>query len=392
MTFTYMLNKIQENLVETYAANNEHRFFSIFEGPIKPPPTRFSLEVDQVGFYYVISNNLEVLYGEELNRDFYKTLQDSLKATDTKYFQKFHYNDETLLVMLQPIKVRNDVVGYVAVGQNVTSYEQLLNNVLILLITLTIVFSLGIALMSYILAKRAMKPIQVSYDLQHEFVANASHELRTPLTVLSSSIELMEAEVKQGDTEKLNSHLLDMKSEAFYMNGMLNNLLYLARSDQNQISLNISNVDLANICVQKLRKISRTANHLNFEADVAQDLIIEADQLLVEELIYILLKNAVSYTKSGTIKIKAFKANQNIKIQINDTGIGIPEDEIKFIFERFYRVDKVRNKAGTGLGLAIAKNIVERHYGQIHVESQLNIGSTFIVELPIKHNNLKKGK
>lgn len=381
VSFAQILNKVQENMVESYAANNTDKFFNIYNGPPKPP-NRFELEVDQVSFFYVISKDLNILYGEELNEGFNVELQKNLEPVETKQFKRYEYKGDTLLVMTQAVRMKGEILGYIAVGQNVTTYDHLLKNVLILLIVLLVVSSIGIGVLSYFLARNSMKPIQTSYEQQRQFVANASHELRTPLAVLYSSLELFEEQMNKRGVDYPKDSMDDMKNEANYMNEMLASLLTLTRSDQNQIELNVTNVDVSELLIQRTRRFARTVQHLSFQIDVADELYIEADKILLEELLYILLKNAVTYTKEGHVKVSAAAEGSHIKIEVADTGIGIAEEDLPHIFERFYRADKIRNKSGTGLGLSIAKVITDLHGGQIHVSSELNKGTTFTIELP----------
>ena len=381
--FAQILNKVQENMIESYAANNMEKFLSIYNGPMKPP-NRFELEVDQVSFFYVISRDLEILYGEELHEGFHEELENNLQKINTKQFERYKYSGEDLLVMTQPVRAQGKTLGYLAVGQNVTQYEELLDNVLLLLIALLIISSMGIAALSYFLAKKSMAPIQESYEQQRQFVANASHELRTPLAVLYSSLELFEKQLQDDGVHYAQSTMDDMKNEANYMNDMLSSLLTLTRSDQQQLQLNIQEIDLSLIVMQRTRKLAKTAEHLTFNIDVQNELMVEADKVLIEELLYILLKNATVYTKEGSVRVRAFEQNGYANIEVSDTGMGIGEEDLPHIFERFYRADKNRNKTGTGLGLAIAQVIVQLHNGRIHVESELGKGTTFTITFPIK--------
>lgn len=381
VSFAQILEKVQENMVESYAANNMNKFFHVFDGPPKPP-NRFEVEVDQVSFFYVISNELEILYGEELHDGFHEVLEQSLQPVQTKQFERFDYNGETLLVMTQEVRSQGQTLGYIAVGQDVTQYEELLSHVVWLLVGLLIASSVGIAILSYFLAKKSMAPIQYSYEQQRQFVANASHELRTPLAVFYSSLELFEEQLKQEGVAYSRETMDDMKHEAGYMKEMLASLLTLTRSDQNQLQLNLSEIDLSNIALQRVRRLAKTVEHVSFKLDVADECLVWADKILIEELLYILLKNAVSYTVEGTVSIRVYETSDTAKIEVKDTGNGIAEEDLPHIFERFYRADKTRHTTGTGLGLAIAQVIVKLHNGRIDVVSEVGKGTTFTIELP----------
>lgn len=381
ISFAQILDKIQENMVESYAATNMDKFFNVFNGPPKPPNI-FEVEVNRVNFFYVISNDLEILYGEELHDGFHEVLENNIQPVQTERFERFQYNGETLLVMIQEVRSHGQLLGYIAVGQDVTQYEDLLQNVVWLLIGLLIFSSMGIAVLSYFLAKKSMAPIQYSYEQQRQFVANASHELRTPLAILYSSLELFEEQLKRDGVEYARETMDDMKHEASYMKEMLASLLTLTRSDQQQIQLNVSAVDLSAVALQRVRRIAKTVNHVSFQLDVVEECLIQADKILIEELLYILLKNAVTYTEQGTIAVRVFERTETAILEIEDSGSGITDEDLPHIFERFYRADKTRHTTGTGLGLAIAKVIVKLHNGKISVVSEVGKGSTFTIELP----------
>jgi len=382
LLMSQIMNKIQEDSLESYAANNINKFLNMYAGP-PIPPGQFELEADKVSFYYVISKDLQILYGQELHEGFYKQLQNDLQPVTNKEFKRYEYESENLLVMIQPVRVKGEQLGYIAIGQNVTSYYQLMKNVLVLGIILLILSSIGIAFLSYFLAKKSMQPIQHSYNLQKQFVSNASHELRTPLTVLYSSIELLEEQLKKNGNYPKNQ-VAEIKDEAQYMSEMLNSLLYLARADQNQVKLNIEKLNLSEILLQRTRRFARITNHLRFKINVEDELYMQGDKVLIEELIDIFLKNAITYTKVGYVSISAKQAANVCIVTIEDTGIGISEEDIPFIFDRFYRADKMRTSQGTGLGLSIAKIIIDLHKANVKVNSKLGEGTTFILDLPIK--------
>jgi two-component system sensor histidine kinase VicK len=226
-------------------------------------------------------------------------------------------------------------------------------------------------------------------NMQKEFVANVSHELKTPLTTIKSYVEtLLEGEIEDEVTSIKFLKVVD--EEADRMNRLVSDLLQLSRLDYKREKWNKRNNDIILIIKNVVSKIEFTAKikkqeiYLDFEQDA--NIKINSDKDKIEQVILNILSNAIKYTDvNGEIHIEAFKDKGEAVIKISDNGIGIPEDEIKNVFERFYRVDKARSRAmgGTGLGLSIAKQIIEEHKGRIILESSDGNGTTITIHLPI---------
>ncbi|MFV0504641.1 MAG: sensor histidine kinase [Lachnospirales bacterium] len=229
--------------------------------------------------------------------------------------------------------------------------------------------------------------------LQHEeenkdhFVSNVSHELKTPLSsikVLSESLLLQE----NVENEMYREFLEDINSEIDRMTNIVNDLLTLVKLDQEELMLNIEDVDV-NVFVEKIvKRLRPLANQKGIELifESISSVNIMADKTKLTLAISNLIENGIKYTEVGNILVRVDSDNQNAFITIKDTGYGIPEDELGKIFDRFYRVDKMRTRetGGTGLGLSITHSTVLLHNGSIRVSSKENVGSTFIVRLPIK--------
>jgi signal transduction histidine kinase len=225
---------------------------------------------------------------------------------------------------------------------------------------------------------------------RQEFVSNVSHELKTPLSsikVLSESILLQD----NMPTEVYKEFLQDINNEVDRMTNIINDLLSLVKLDaHNGASLNIKDTDVNKMLREIVKRLNPLAGNKNIELEYEanKDVTIEADEMKLSLAISNLVENGIKYTKSdGRVRVVIDADHQNCFITVQDTGIGISEAEQSKIFDRFYRVDKTRDRetGGTGLGLAITHSTIMMHNGSIKVISSEGEGTTFIVRLPIKH-------
>ncbi len=224
-------------------------------------------------------------------------------------------------------------------------------------------------------------------QLRTEFVSNVSHELKTPLTSIRGFTEtLLEEEL---DLETQQRFLGIILSEADRLSRLINDILNLSRLESPATRLHLQQVDLK----QTVSGVMQILNHLieakgiKVNLDFGPDFpLIEADSDMMAQVFLNLLENAVKYTPAmGGVSIAGRFEATKVIITVSDTGPGIPAKDLPRIFERFYRVEKARSRqaGGTGLGLAIVKHIIERHHGQISVDSRLQQGTTFLITLPI---------
>lgn len=220
---------------------------------------------------------------------------------------------------------------------------------------------------------------------RQEFTANVSHELKTPLTGISGYAEMMaEGMVRQEDIPNFSAQIY---REAQRMIQLVQDIIKLSELDTQQMSnaqsLEFSRVDLAEIA-------ERTGSDMAIQArkaflSLTEDCgpaVIMGNEILLRELCENLAENAIRYNRpGGTVTISTGTAGKRAFLQVKDSGIGIPEDALNRVFERFYRVDKSRSKekGGTGLGLAIVKHIALLHHGEIQMESRINEGTTVTV-------------
>ena len=227
--------------------------------------------------------------------------------------------------------------------------------------------------------------LEQAFKRQKQFTGDASHELRAPLSVIQAESTL--ALQKERSTHEYLKTIETIAQESDHMAGIIKQLLTLARADSGKEHITLSTIHLSEF----INEFCDDANILCKEKFIDLKLVkdnhiyVKAHDRSLKRLMYNLLSNAIRYTQgNGTIIIKVQEKNAWVEISVSDTGIGIPEKDIPFIFDRFYRVDKARSRreGGSGLGLAICKQIVDMHGGIIDVNSQAGKGSTFLVKLP----------
>lgn len=221
--------------------------------------------------------------------------------------------------------------------------------------------------------------------IKKNLITNISHELRTPLTSIKGYIETMEGAT---DIEK-EKYIQVIKRNTERLISMVDDLLVLSELEDKGGKLQIEKIDLKELMtsIVKIFRPSIKDKQLKLVMDIQDDIPnIEADIYKLEQLFINLIDNAIKYTEKGEIivSINLLTANK-VQIKITDTGIGIKEEDVSRIFERFYVVNKARSRqqGGTGLGLSIVKHIVMLHKGEIRVDSRLGLGTRFIITLPV---------
>ncbi|WP_188453436.1 two-component system histidine kinase PnpS [Virgibacillus oceani] len=224
--------------------------------------------------------------------------------------------------------------------------------------------------------------------MRKDFVANVSHELKTPITSIKGFAEtLLDGAMHD---ERANERFLKIiYEESNRLQLLIEDLLTLSRLEKDEFRLNVSEITIDEVLsdIMPLMKHQADKKHIHLTVSQEPGLMIKADVERLKQVFINILANAISYTpENGEVTLLVKETDDYIQLSVEDTGIGIPEDAIPRIFERFYRVDKARsrNTGGTGLGLAIVKHIIEVHNGTITVESELNKGTAFHVYFP-KH-------
>jgi len=313
-------------------------FDSFGEVIMANPPAKKLLEIDQESnlFYNALREMLESMQKEEI------TVMKDLQ-----------FNGRTISVIMTPFYSEQIIVGAVTILRDVT-YERKLDK------------------------------------LRKDFLANVSHELRTPISMLQGYSEAIIDGIVETDDEKKEVAQI-IYDESLRIGRLVNELLDLAKMESGNIQLQYCKTDMEKLTKKIMRKFSNLAKEQEIELDSQldtrlKDVLIDPDR--IEQVLTNLIDNALRHTKrTGKITIKSKKTILGeMLIEVIDTGVGIPEEDLPFVFERFYKADKARIRgSGTGLGLSIVKNIIQAHGGSISVSSKIGQGTTFSIVLPT-HN------
>ena len=225
--------------------------------------------------------------------------------------------------------------------------------------------------------------------LRKDFIANVSHELRTPIALMQGYSEAIVDDIADTKEEK-NELAQIIHDESLRMSRLVNELLDIGRMEAGHIELHKQEIELDTFIEKIYRKFNGLAEDQDIELSLKEELdvktaVFDADR--IEQVFTNLIDNAMSHTEAkGYVNIKVLNTIENLYVEIEDNGSGIPEEDLSFIFERFYKADKSRTrsekKKGTGLGLAITKHIVSAHDGVISVKSKEGIGTTFSFKIP----------
>ncbi|MDP4105381.1 MAG: HAMP domain-containing sensor histidine kinase [Bacillota bacterium] len=331
------------------------------------------------------SNPKNVLLKKELVKISPYTLKKGIKTEELN--GKFY---RILSIQPQHIVINKKQVELIQLIYNINPEVNMLRNMLIIIgigsaAGLFLSFLAGL-----FLANKALIPIQRSWERQSQFAADASHELRTPLAVIQTYLELLFRHPSK-TIEEESETIFKSLSEVKRINKLVEELLTLARSDSNEQQIQPRHFMMDKLIasiVEQFKPIAELKN-IHLKEMIEQDLNYCGDQERLHQLFVILLDNALKFTPAnGAVVISCKKEGNVLKIIVKDNGIGISSEDLPYIFNRFFRVDKSRSRSegGTGLGLSIAKWIVEAHYGQITVESQQKEGTSFIIKLPIRES------
>ena len=296
------------------------------------------------------------------------------------------------------------LVGFIRATQSNEELEAAEEELFWILVIGSMLTLVLIGLGGFWLTRKAIEPIEASFLQLKQFTADASHELRSPLTAIKASVDIMRTHperVHPKDVRKLEA----IAGATLQMNEMLGDLLFLARADADSdipvAQRKLTPVKLNEILQNCFVLLEPLANEkkIVFQSKFREELRVLGDVPQLSRLFSNLLENALQYTPDeGRVSLDLYRQNRSAVISVRDTGIGIAADQINKVFDRFWRADKARSRreGGTGLGLAISAAIVKRHGGRISVTSEPNIGTCFLVRIPMLDNRrstvVKTGK
>jgi len=220
--------------------------------------------------------------------------------------------------------------------------------------------------------------------LRRELMANVSHDLRTPITMIKAYSEML----RDFPSETKPENLQVIIDESDRLTNLINDITELSKLESDVVSLNLEEYDITSDIRSLLNRYSvlKGINGYSFEFEADSDETVLADSHKIQQVLYNLINNAINYSpENSCIVVKQIRKDKHVRIEVKDSGEGIAEENIKYIWDRYYKVDKVHKRAviGTGLGLSIVKNVLQLHNAQFGVISQEGVGSTFWFELPV---------
>jgi heavy metal sensor kinase len=387
----------------------------------KKPKGKFIQIIDSSGKIGAKMNDIET----DVIPTRFNTTERALKGEIV--YETIEDANPRLRMITMPILDNKKITSIVQVGSSLADFDETMKKLLIIMI-ISIPTSISVTIIvGYFMAKKSLKPVDQirkaavkisssnlderidikgrkdelgrlaetfnamiarlkdSFQRINQFSIDVSHELKTPLTILKGETEV--ALRKDRDNGEYVNLLQSNLEEIDRMTRIIDDLLLLSKANTQDIKLNIESISLrdlvADVCVDM--KIFADNKEITLIVDELADVRLIGDELKLRRMLWNIMENGIKYTpKGGVVNVSSYTDNGYIRINVKDNGMGISGDDIKYIFDRFYRADRSRKReSGSGLGLSISKWIAEAHKGAIEVTSQLSKGSQFIIKLPI---------
>lgn len=390
-------------------------------------------DIRQLSAYQPTENLIFQVWDTERRLQFSRPigLSDPLDEAGVRLGQVFYSSQSIggvrVRVLSVPLRTNRGPVGYLQVGLSLALVEITQNTLATVLIALTITLMVVVLVTTWALTGEALAQLETVtqvatqitqaddlsrripvaptaqdevsrlirafnqtlerleklFDTQRRFLADVSHELRTPLTVIKGEVGLMRL-TNELDEESLRN----IEKEVDRLTRLVGDLLLLAQAESGQLPLDLKPVEMDTILLEVMQQMQVLASgKINLRLEEIDQVIVNGDRDRLKQVILNLVSNAINYTPpGGEVRVWLSKQDGRACLKVEDTGPGIQPDDLPYIFDRFYRGDPSRKRtenSGFGLGLSIAKWIVDRHGGQIEVESQVGKGTRFTVWLPL---------
>lgn len=392
-TIDHVAEVIERSLIRSNLIDLESDFSNNFSDNFSANAQ--AIDADHIDIDW-FSPNGQILWTIDANTD---SLQEREKGILRPVYRTVHLSQaEPLRQMTEPIVINGKLLGYLRISHPWFEVTKPVKQLFLDLAIGTTLMIFVVLLCGWWLAGMAMEPVRESYQRLKQFTADASHELRNPIAVIQTNVQVALAD-PDAEPEFQRSQLETIERITRRLGRLIEDLLFLARHDGGITNQKCEVGNLSQILHEVCEEQRAIAQHKYIEIEFAnapQSLSISGDLDQLGRLFTNLVSNAIAYTPENgqvIITMKAISSQNQIQVQIKDTGIGIPEAELSQIFERFYRYQPKKNSksiskfaylstGGSGLGLAIAKAIADNHQGQINVESKVGQGTTFIVNLP----------
>ena len=313
------------------------------------------------------------------------------KRLDSSRLLRMHGADDAryrYLAAVAPVLDGDKRVGTLYMFKNMEFYYEAAYKTFFWLLCMALVLYIAACYFGYWLAGRNIRPISQMYARQKQFTADASHEMRTPLAVMKLAVQGLreDEDSRLGEFAKESVEMLD--SEADRLSRLTENLMTLARSDEDNLPAYTEQVDMTALCHKVAAQLALLAEQkqIVLKQELQADLSVQGDELALSRLLIILLDNALKYSAAKTtVTLRGARVKEHLVIEVRDEGCGISDEDKTRVFDRFYRVDKARSRSqgGLGLGLSLAWAIVHQHGGSIEAFDNQPQGTVMYVQLPL---------
>ena len=292
------------------------------------------------------------------------------------------------LAGVAPVVDKGKQIGTLYMFKNMEFYYYAAFKTLFLLLCLAVVLYLAACYFGYWLARRNILPISQMYERQKQFTADASHEMRTPLAVMKLAVQGLREDEDSRLSEFAKESVEMLDSEADRLSRLTENLMTLARSDEDNLPAYTEQVDMTALCHKVAAQLALLAEQkqIVLKQEIQADLSVYGDELALSRLLIILIDNALKYSSAKTtVTLRGARVKAQMVIEVRDEGCGISDEDKQRIFDRFFRVDKARSRSqgGLGLGLSLAWAIVHQHGGSIEAFDNQPQGTVMYVQLPL---------